>query len=67
MKKRDAKKERKRMIADFIDETVNEKPEKKLNKWLRLSLILIHKINPKIWNKLYLLKKFHLLYSHQPK
>ena len=55
------------MIADFIDETVNEKPEKKLNKWLRLSLILIHKINPKIWNKLYLLKKFHLLYSHQPK
>ncbi len=27
MKKRDAKKERKRMIADLIDETVNEKPE----------------------------------------
>jgi hypothetical protein len=26
LKKRDAKKERKRMIADLIDETVNEKP-----------------------------------------
>ena len=30
MKKRDAKKERKRMIADLIDETVNENPAEEI-------------------------------------
>lgn len=31
VKKREAKKERKRMIADLIDETVNAKPDEEVN------------------------------------
>jgi len=37
MKKRDAKKERKRMIADLIDETVNEKPVEEIKQEVKVA------------------------------